>query len=613
MIYGFSYKTAMHDEADYRWLFRHAPTMATSIGQEGTYVDVNEAFAERLGYTRDALIGRRPIDIVTPASAARIDAEFLPTLRRTGKLENKPIAFVSNGGEIVNCVTSSHVGFDDDGRFICTVATYTELADQARVNFKYRQLYRSTPAMLHTVNADGLVVTVTDHWLGKMGYSRDEVVGRPIIDFFSARYREQLQEGELQKNIADGEILNADRQMVTKRGEVLDLVVSAVAERDANGNVERLLVASKDVTERNRAERQLRETLTENARLRKELERERDYLREEVSVAMNFGRIVGDSQALKRMLAQIEAVARTPATVLIQGESGVGKELVARAIHAQSERADGPLVKVNCASIPKELFESEFFGHVRGAFTGALKDRIGRFQLADGGTLFLDEIGEIPLELQGKLLRVLQESEFERVGDDRTRTVDVRVVAATNRDLALLAADGSFREDLFYRLSVFPIEVPPLRDRPEDVVQLAQHFLDASCRDFGRDPIKLTQSQADRIRSYDWPGNVRELKSVIERAVILSKGKVLRLDLALAGHQETAAVVDSTVPPSPDSGEVLTESQMRRFQKSNIENALRQAGGRVSGKLGAAELLDIRPTTLADRIKTLNIKKPERK
>ena len=247
--------------------------------------------------------------------------------------------------------------------------------------------------------------------------------------------------------------------------------------------------------------------------MRNELERERDYLREEVNVAMNYGRIIGRSESLRKMLAQLEAVADTPASVLILGESGVGKELVAHAVHSRSSRSNAPLVKVNCASIPKELFESEFFGHVKGAFTGAHRDRIGRFQLADGGTIFLDEIGEIPIELQGKLLRVLQESEFEKVGDDRTRSVDVRVIAATNRNLEKLVMDGEFREDLFYRLSVFPIEVPPLRERREDVVQLARHFLEQTCADFGRDTLRLTRSQAAAIESYDWPGNVRELKT----------------------------------------------------------------------------------------------------
>jgi transcriptional regulator with GAF, ATPase, and Fis domain len=307
------------------------------------------------------------------------------------------------------------------------------------------------------------------------------------------------------------------------------------------------------------------------------------------------------------MLKRVEAVADTPATVLLQGESGVGKELVAHAIHTRSPRAEGPLVKVNCASIPKELFESEFFGHVKGAYTGAHRDRIGRFQLADGGTIFLDEVSEIPLELQGKLLRVLQENEFERVGDDVTRSVDVRVIAATNRDLERHIVDGKFREDLFYRLSVFPIEVPPLRDRGDDVIQLAQEFLTNTCKDFGRDPMTLTRGQANKLRAYDWPGNVRELKNVIERAVILSPGSVLRLEASLPG----VAVDEPGMAPdmSADPG-FITEQEMREFQKKNTTTALEQAAWRVSGPRGAADLLGIKPTTLADRIRVLGIKKP---
>jgi len=599
----------MHKFDEYLWLFRKAPVMATSIGEDGRYVDVNDAFIERMGYLRDEMVGRRPGDFVTAASARRIETEFVPTLRRTGKLENKPIEFVSKDGESVNCLTNSLVEHDPDGEFIRTIAMYTELADKARIDLKYRQLYRSTPAMLHTVDADGMIVTVTDHWLSKMEYARDEVVGRSISDFFSSAYRKRVSSGRLQEIINSGEFQNQERQMVSRSGQVLDLLTSAVAERNAAGKVVRMLVASKDVTKRNRAEHALRSTLVENARLREELERERDYLREEVNVALNFGRMVGKSRALKHMLAQVEAVAETPASVLVLGESGVGKELVARAIHARSPRADAPLVKVNCASIPKELFESEFFGHIKGAFTGAHKDRIGRFQLADGGTIFLDEVGEIPIELQSKLLRVLQESEFERVGDDITRSVDVRVIAATNRDLEKLVLDGTFREDLFYRLSVFPIEVPPLRKRREDVIQLAQHFLERTCNDFGRQTMKLTRNQADQIQNYDWPGNVRELKNVIERAVILSRGNVLRLDLSLPENAIGGGQFAEQRNPLGEE-QVLNEQQMKALQKRNVLIALRQSNWRVSGKQGAAELLGVKPTTLTDRMKMMGIRKP---
>ena len=594
---------------DYRWLFRRAPTMATSIGEDGRYLDVNDALLDRLGYAREDMLGRRPAEFVTADSANRIETEFMPILRRTGRLENKPVNFVSRDGDVVRCTVSSLVEHSEDGRFVRTVAMYTEISDQAKIDQKYRHLYRSTPAMLHTVDADGCIVTVTDHWLQKMGYAREDVVGRAIIDYYSEADRRRLRDGTLQDMVSGTEFNNEPRQMVTRGGKVLELLMSAIAERDAKGDVHRMLVASKDITERLRAERELRDALAENARLREELERERDYLREEVNDAMHFGQIIGKSKALQQTLAQVQAVANTPANVLILGESGVGKELFAREIHARSDRADAPLVKVNCASIPKELFESEFFGHVKGAFTGAHRDRIGRFQLADGGTIFLDEVGEIPVELQGKLLRVLQESEFERVGDDITRTVDVRVVAATNRNLERLVVDGEFREDLFYRLSVFPIDVPPLRKRREDLLQLAQYFLAQTCAEFGRDPLRLTQAQANAIEAYDWPGNVRELKNVIERAVILSRGNTLRLELSLPEGSRSA---EASIGNEPATAGVLTDSEMRAFQKRNLEAAMKLTGWRVSGKGGAAELLGIRPTTLTDRLKSLGIQRPRR-
>ena len=594
---------------DYEWLFRKAPVMSTSIAEDGTYLDVNDAMLERLGYTLDEMIGKRPEDFVTPETAERIVGELRPAMRRRGKLENKPVSFVTASDEIVDCITNAFIEYDREGEFVRTIAMYTEVSDQARANFKYRNLYRSTPAMLHTVDGDGRIVTVTDHWLNKLGFTREEVLGRPITDFMSVADQRKYHDGRLKDLIAQGDFTNVERQMVTKDGMTIDLVMSAISHHDEDGNVDRMLVASKDVTSRNRAERELRRTLAENARLREELQLERDYLREEVNVAMNFGRIVGTSQSLRRMLKRVEAVAETPASVLLQGESGVGKELVARAIHNRSPRADGPLVKVNCASIPKELFESEFFGHVKGAFTGAHRDRIGRFQLADGGTIFLDEVSEIPIELQGKLLRVLQESEFERVGDDVTRSVDVRVIAATNRNLEKLIVDGDFREDLFYRLSVFPVEVPPLRERGDDIVQLAQHFLEQTCQDFGREPLTLTRNQAANLKDYDWPGNVRELKNVIERAVILSPGNVLRLDLSLPGVSPDAGK-SLTVQAGDD--DILTDTELRDLHKANIVKALKRANWKVSGTGGAAELLGVKPTTLADRIKTYRIARPAR-
>ncbi len=581
------------------------------LDNEGRILEASNAWLQRFGYERDELIGTRPQDYGSDESARRISEEYLPILRRTGQLESVPVDINTKRGERVDCLARAVVEHDDAGQYIRTVAVYTEFGEQARLEKHYRELYRATPALLHTVDAKGRVIHVSDRWLEKLGYTREEVLGRLITDFMGEGTRAQLDEGGLVDVIAHGELDNEPRNYVTKSGSIVEVVVSATADRDESGTVQKLLVASKDVTERNAAERQLRAAFEENARLRAELERERDYLREEVDVSMNYGRIIGESTALKKMLARLEAVAETSASVLIEGESGVGKELVAHVLHARSNRAPGPLVKVNCASIPDELFESEFFGHVKGAFTGAIRDRVGRFELADGGTIFLDEIGEIPVSLQSKLLRVLQESEYERVGDETTRTVDVRVLAATNRNLEEAVDNGAFREDLFYRLSVFPLFVPPLRERGEDVLQLAAHFLEKTCQEFGHRPLTLSRQQAALLRQYDWPGNVRELKNVIERAVILSKGKVLRLDLAMAdilvGHSDDAALPEQVEP-----SRVLTDAEFREREKQNMMKALDLSGGRVAGPQGAAALIGIRPSTFTDRMKKYGITRPRR-
>ena len=343
--------------------------------------------------------------------------------------------------------------------------------------------------------------------------------------------------------------------------------------------------------------------------LRSRLELENIYLQEEVREAKLHHDIVGQSPALHRILQQVELVAETSATVLILGESGTGKELIARAIHQRSQRGARSLVKVNCASIPRELFESEFFGHVKGSFTGAIKDRVGRFQLADRSTLFLDEVGEIPLDLQSKLLRVLQEGEFERVGEDSTRRVDVRVLAATNRDLGRESENRHFREDLYYRLSVFPIVVPPLRERREDIPQLAAHFIRHACRRMGLPEPRLTEGNVRTMLAYDWPGNIRELQHVLERAVILGRGRSLPLDLRGTSRTAEASPAKRKFAQEPGGipDTVLTMEQLHELEISNYRAALKRAGGKVYGGDGAAALLGIPATTLASRLKALGI------
>jgi PAS domain S-box-containing protein len=315
-----------------------------------------------------------------------------------------------------------------------------------------------------------------------------------------------------------------------------------------------------------------------------------------------FGDIIGQSAGLRRVLGQVHLVAPSVASVLITGESGTGKELIARAIHGGSARSRAQMVKVNCAAIPETLFESEFFGHVKGAFTGAAKDRPGRFELADGGTLFLDEIGALPLDMQAKLLRVLQEREIERVGDTHTRSLNVRIITATNLDLRKEVDAGRFRQDLFYRLSVFPIEIPPLRNRREDIAPLTDHFVEQSARRMGLPVPRISQSEINKLMEYGWPGNVRELQNAVERAVIISQGGPLQFDLP---DLMQGGPANSTTATS--KGPVLTQEQLKRQERENIAAALKQTGGKVFGPNGAAELLGMKPTTLASRIAALGL------
>jgi len=352
----------------------------------------------------------------------------------------------------------------------------------------------------------------------------------------------------------------------------------------------------RNVDERRAAEERIRVLTTEAA-----------YLREELDELSGFEEIVGESAALRAVLADVERVATSDVSVLVTGETGTGKELIARAIHQRSARAEKPLVKVNCAAIAPALQESEFFGHVKGAFTGATRDRVGRFELADGGTIFLDEVGEMPNDLQAKLLRVLQEGEFEPVGGTETRQVNVRVIAATNRDLETMVAKGEFRSDLFYRLNVFPLHVPALRERGDDVVLLAETFLRRLERRSGRSIAPLTPDCKARLVRYDWPGNVRELENVIERGFLTSQdGRRLNLERALP---ESEARAGST-PVEPSPGRILTATELRDLERANFVAALEAADWKVSGASGAAELLGLNPNTLASRMRALGIERP---
>ena len=349
---------------------------------------------------------------------------------------------------------------------------------------------------------------------------------------------------------------------------------------------------------RQHAELELREAYAEIKELKEQLEAERDYLEEEIALEHNHHNIIGRSDALKYLLYRVEQVAATDATVLILGETGTGKELVARAIHSTSLRKHHPLVKVNCAVLPAALIESELFGHEKGAFTGAVTQKAGRFELANNTTLFLDEIGELPLELQAKLLRAIEDGEFERLGGSKTIKVNVRIIAATNRNLEKEMQEGRFREDLWYRLNVYPVTVPPLRDRKEDIPLLVSHFVNRHSRQLGKSIKKIPVGVIETLQGYSWRGNVRELKHIVERAVINSSGPTLHL----AG----------SLRDKPDKGAAREKDDLKplaEMERDYILRALAETGWKIEGKSGAAEILDMNPGTLRSRMKKLGIKR----
>ena len=351
--------------------------------------------------------------------------------------------------------------------------------------------------------------------------------------------------------------------------------------------------------------------------LKNKLAVEKHYLEEEIRSEFNFEEIIGDSPALKRALAQVEVVAPAGTTALILGETGTGKELIARAIHNLSPRSERTFVKINCAAIPSGLLESELFGHERGAFTGAINQKIGRFELADHGTLFLDEVGDIPLELQPKLLRVLQEQEFERLGSNRTQHIDVRVVAATNKDLSKLVAEREFRSDLYYRLNVFPIQIPALRERREDIPLLVRYFVQKFSRRSNKTVGYIPADAMDALTNYSWPGNIRELENLIERAVLLSPGKELRVPLSELKSSASASGVDPGMEPAfgtmgsgASAASAASIGTLEEAERQHILRALRQTEWRIAGPKGAAAVLGMKRTTLQARMRKLGIRRP---
>ena len=550
------------------------------------FLDVNETACRVLGYSRKELlaIGVAGVD-------PRLNDELHKTARkdlyRTGKATMESVHRRKDGSEFPVELTLQRVQLDRD----YVVAVVRDVTERQRAESAlraseshFRMLVEQASDGIFVSDAEGRYLDVNRAGAEMLGYSKEEIVQRSIADVVVPEEIQRIP-GEAQ-SLQGEKITRVEWQFLRKDGSVFPGEVTG--RRLPDGRLQGIL---RDMSEYKRTEQALRAALEELRQAKEKLDEERLYLEEEIDIKMGFGEIVGESDALKQVLAHVTTVAASDATVLVEGETGTGKELIARAIHRMSPRRGNSFIKMNCAAIPSGLLESELFGHEKGAFTGAIDRKIGRLELADRGTLFLDEIGEIPLSMQPKLLRVLQDQEFERLGGNRTLSVNFRLVVATNRDLWESVKRREFRSDLYYRLKVFPVRVPPLRVRREDIPALVEHFVRVHSSRMKKSITSIPKRTLEVLQQWDWPGNIRELENFVERSVILTEGSVLR-----------APLQELSLPSTPTATPTLEAAQ-----KEYILQALRDSGGKLGGSTGAAARLGLKRTTLQSKLKQLGI------
>ncbi len=594
-------------EAQYRDLYDEAPVAYLSLGADARIRQANRQAAEFLGLARERLCGQVVFDFLadTPHGKPKARAIFERFLAGLETLHEE-LEWRRADGATAWTRASVRPIFDEQGRAVATRSTHVDITDRKRMEEALRLSEERLARILDSA-MDAIVTFDARLHIELFNATAEKVfrcpateaLGHSLDRFLTDGFKAALDQS-MRTFLHGGHTLPyvwAPGGLTARRADGQEFVSEATLSHvELDGRTLYTLIL-RDIGERQRSEEQLRQLHLQN-----------QYLQEELRSVHNVDEIVGQSTVLARALEQVHLVAGTDSVVLILGETGTGKELIARAIHAHSKRKDRPLIKVNCAALPTGLVESELFGHEKGAFTGATEKRLGRFELADGGTLFLDEIGEMPPEVQVKLLRVLQEREFERVGGTKTLSVDVRVIAATNRDLPASITEGKFRQDLYYRLNVFPISLPPLRARPEDIPLLVHYFVTRYAAKIGRQITRVPKDVMQRLVTYAWPGNVRELENVIERAVILSLGPELGLGpealpvLPAGPPGNGAALLDTDGTP-------LDALTLEEAERQHIVAILKHTQWRIDGPQGAARILNVHPSTLRSRIKKLGIQR----
>src|SRR3989454_4995767 len=587
----------VESEERFRLIVDTIPGFVCTLNAAGEIELLNRQVLEYFGKTTEELKNWATSDAVHPD-----DLPLLVAAWKRGIETGQPIVSEHRSrrfdGAYSWCLLRGHPQRDAEGRIVRWYTLVTDIDDRKRAEgelerafdemakseVELRTIIDAIPQLIIGIKPDGKFLSANQAVLDYSGLTEEDVRSESFRDVFHPEDSERLR-NERDRAISRGVPFEYERRVRRRDGQYRWFLVQYNPLLGERGEVIRWYATGTDIHDRKQAEERTRQ--------------ENVALREQIDQAFMFEEIVGSSPALKSVLSSIVSVAPTDSTVLITGETGTGKELIARAVHKHSERAGQPFISVNCASIPPSLIASELFGHEKGAFTGAVQRRQGRFELAHSGTIFLDEIGDLPAETQITLLRVLQERQFERVGGNRTLTTDVRVIAATNRDLTAAIAAGTFRSDLFYRLNVFPIEVPPLRKRKEDIPMLVEYFVKRYAEKAGKHICKIDNSALERCQSYPWPGNIRELQNIVERSVILCGGDTFWIEKAWLA---------SVQPPRQELAGPLPNT-IRNQEKEMIEAALAESKGKVAGPEGAAAKLGIPPSTLDSKIKQLRIKK----